>query len=123
LELVDSLLGMIEDAMAPLVAAQEIEAEELAAVIKARGERGSGRKQLEAKHKRQARRYRTDEIRFGLGVLSRRYRDDLLLTDLPQPCIASIDAIALVAAGMIRNPNERLQLAALFGELARLRNR
>jgi DNA polymerase-3 subunit delta' len=123
MELVDSLLGMIEDAMAPLVAVQAIEADELAAVIKARGERGSGRKQLEAKHKRQARRHRADEIRFGLGVLSRRYRDDLLAADHPQQCIASIDAIALVAAGMVRNPNERLQLAALFGELARFTNR
>ena len=65
MEQVDSLLAMIDDAMAPLAAAQAAEADELAEVIKARGERGSGRKQLEEKHKRQSRRHHTDEIRFG----------------------------------------------------------
>lgn len=123
MELVDSLLGMIEDAMAPLVAVQEAEADELAEVIRARGERGSGRKQLEAKHKRQARRHRTDEIRFGLGVLSRRYRDDMILAERPAACIAAIDLIDAAAAAQVRNPNERLQLAALFGGLGRLRTR
>jgi DNA polymerase-3 subunit delta' len=119
MELVDSLLGMIEDAMAPLVAVQELESEELAEIIKARGERGSGRKQLESKHKRQARRHRTDEIRFGLGVLSGRYRDDMLTSARPDACIDAIGAIAALAAELVRNPNERLQLAALFGRLAR----
>jgi DNA polymerase III subunit delta' len=121
MEVVDSLLGMIEDAMAPLVAVQQVEVDELAAVIKARGERGSGRKQLEDKHKRQARRHRTDEIRFGLGVLSRRYRDDMLSAARPEICIGAIDAIAGLATELVRNPNQRLQLAALFGDLGRLR--
>ena len=123
MELVDSLLGMIEDAMAPLVASQQLESDELAAVIKARGERGSGRKQLEAKHKRQARRHRTDEIRFGLGVLSRRYRDDMRTSADPGACIAAIEAISALAGALVRNPNERLQLAALFVELGRRRAR
>ena len=122
MEQVDSLLAMIEDAMAPLAAAQAAEADELAEVIKARGERGSGRKQLEEKHKRQSRRHHTDEIRFGLGELSRRYRDDLLTSDRPPPLIDAITAIAALAAELVRNPNERLQLAALFVELGRLRS-
>ena len=119
MEQVDSLLGMIDDAMAPLTAAQAAEADELAEVIKARGERGSGRKQLEEKHKRQSRRHHTDEIRFGLGELSRRYRDDLLTSGSPEPLIAAIAAIAALAAELVRNPNERLQLAALFISLGR----
>lgn len=122
MEQVDSLLAMIEDAMAPLTALQTAEAEELAASIKARGERGSGRKQLEETHRRQTRRHRTDEIRFGLGELARRLRDDLLVADRPEPLIAAIAAITALAAELVRNPNERLQLAALFVELGRLRN-
>ena len=52
-------------------AAEAEEAAELEERVKARGERGSGRKQLEDKHKREARRYRSDEVRAGLTELSR----------------------------------------------------
>lgn len=123
MEQVDSLLAMIEDAMAPLAAQQAAEIDAMAAVIKARGERGSGRKQLEDRHKRQTRRHRTDEIRFGLAELSRRCRDDMLESTRPQQQIAALAAIAELDRELVRNPNLRLQLAALFSELAALRHR
>jgi DNA polymerase-3 subunit delta' len=117
----DDLLAMIDDAMAPLVEAQAAEAAELEERVKARGERGSGRKQLEEKHKREARRYRTDEVRAGLTELSRRYRDELATSARPAASIEAIEAIADLAREMVRNPNERLQLVALFLRLGALR--
>lgn len=120
-ELVDSLLAMITDAMTPLTDAHAAEVAELEQRIKELGERGSGRKQLEDRHKREARRYRTDEFRFGLTELSRRYRDDLVVSARPAADIEAIGAIADLAASLIRNPNERLQLIALFVRLGRLR--
>jgi DNA polymerase-3 subunit delta' len=91
--------------------------------VKARGERGSGRKQLEERHKREARRYRADEVRAGLTELSRRYRDEMATAARPNPSIAAIEAIAELAREMVRNPNERLQLVALFLTLGRLPSR
>lgn len=121
-EQVDSLLAMIDDAMAPLAAVHAAEAAALADLIKERGERGSGRKQLEDRHKREARRHRNDEIRFGLAELSRRLRDDMLTSARPHVQIEAIAAVSAVAAGSVRNPNERLQLISLFLGLGRLRS-
>lgn len=116
----DDLLQMIEDAMAPLLARQAVEVEEFEQMVKARGERGSGRKAFEDRHKREVRRYRTDEIRSGLAELSRRYRDDVVASGSPAAVVA-IDDIGRTAAGFVRNPNERLQLVALFGRIGRRR--
>lgn len=118
-ETVDDLLAMIADAMAPLVEIQAAETAELDAVIKASGERGSGRKQLEDRHKREQRRFRADELRAGLTEVERRYRDRLLTDADPSRSIAAIARIDRVAANLVRNPNERLQLVALFTELGR----
>ena len=119
-ETADDLLQMIEDAMAPLVARQAAEVEEFEAAVKARGERGSGRKAFEDRHRREVRRYRTDALRAGLADLSRRYRDDLVASGSPA-AVAAIDDIARASAALVRNPNERLQLVALFGRLGRRR--
>lgn len=116
----DELLAMIADAMAPLLEAQAAEMAELEERVKARGERGSGRKLLEERHKREARRYRSDEVRAGLTELSRRYRDELAGSSRPESAIDAIEAIAVLAREMVRNPNERLQLVALFLTLGRL---
>ncbi len=120
-ETTDELLAMIDDAMTPLAEAHAAEAAEFAELVAARGERGSGRKQFEDRHKREVRRYRTDEIRSGLTELSRRYRDDLTASSRPAEVATAIDLIAALAGNLIRNPNERLQLVALFSQLGRLR--
>ena len=117
-EAADDLLAMIDDAMAPLAARHEIEVAEFAEMVAARGERGSGRKEFEARHKRELRRHRTDELRSGLAELSRRYRDDVVATGSPA-AVAAIDDVARTAATLVRNPNERLQLIALFSRLGR----
>ncbi len=119
-EAADDVLAMITDAMVPLAEAHAAEAAELEDRVKERGERGSGRKLLEDRHKREARRYRTDEVRAGLTELTRRYRDELVAGSRPADSIAAIEAIAALAENLVRNPNERLQLVALFSRLGRL---
>ncbi len=113
-QLVDELLALITEAQAPL---DEQHAAELAALeerVERYGERGSGRKQLVDRHKREARRHRTDELRFGLTVLARRYRQALIDASEPARIVEAIGAIHSSAESLARNPNERLQLQALF---------
>jgi DNA polymerase-3 subunit delta' len=116
----DELLAMIDDAMAPLVARHDDELAELEARVAQLGERGSGRKELVERHNREQRRYRADELRFGLTTLARRQRDELVTSSRPASAIAALDAIQRVAEGLIRNPNERLQLQALLVQLGAL---
>ena len=116
--LVVELLDQVERGAAPLLAAHDAEVTALEERIAAYGERGSGRKQLEAEHKRQLRRHRTGELRFGFATLAGRYRDALAGTgaeaaDLTS-CVAAVAAIDAAAEALTRNPNESLLLQALL---------
>lgn len=117
---VEELLAAIEDSAAPLKARQAIEVAELEERIERYGERGSGRKELEERHKRELRRHRTDELRVGLAELARPYREHLAEAVDPADLLSSLQAITATNAGWVRNPNERLQLQALFVRLAPL---
>ena len=117
---VDDLLAMITDALDPLTEAHAAELAELAAREEEYGTRGSGRRTMEERHKREQRRYRTDEVRAGLTELQRRYRDELVRTARPADAIEAVEAIAELSRELVRNPNERLQLVALFLRLGRL---
>lgn len=119
-EVADELLAMIGDAMASLTEAHTVELAELEERVAATGERGAGRKEMTDRHKREERRYRTDEIRAGLTELARRYRDELATARWPNAPLEAIDAISTLATELVRNPNERLQLVALFVRLGRL---
>jgi DNA polymerase-3 subunit delta' len=116
----EDLLAMIDDAMAPLVARHEQELADLEERVAQLGERGSGRKDLVERHSREQRRHRADELRFGLTTLARRHRDELTTSARPANAIAALDAIQATAEGLVRNPNERLQLQALFVKLGAL---
>jgi DNA polymerase III subunit delta' len=111
---------MIDDATDPLQERHKAELAELEARVELYGERGSGRKALTDQHKRELRRQRTDELRFGLAILARRYRDAAVASERPAAYLAAIDAIAALNEGLIRNPNDRLQLQALFFQLPTL---
>ena len=114
------LLAMIDDATAPLVERHEAELAELEERVAQLGERGSGRKELVERQNREQRRYRADELRFGLTTLARRCRDELATSARPANVIDALAAIQRVSEGLIRNPNERLQLQALFVEIGTL---
>lgn len=115
-ELLTSIDGLVE----PLRARQEQELAELDERAQRYGERGSGRKELGERHKREQRRIRADELRAGLAVLAGTYRDRLAgAADARAAASAlrSLDAIADAAEAMERNPNESLLLQALLVKL------
>jgi DNA polymerase-3 subunit delta' len=110
--LVAEVRAMIDDAAAPVQEQHAEEILELEARIERYGERGSGKTQLVDRHKRELRRHRTDEIRFGLATVAARYRDELMAQ--PRLALDAIDAIEDSHTSMERNPNETLLLHALL---------
>ena len=118
--LVAELRASIDDAQGPLDARHAAEVVELEARVAQFGERGSGRAELDRRQKRQVRRHRTNELRFGLATLAGRYRDAAVVSERPAPYVAAVDAIQEVAEALIRNPNEALVLQALFLRLPAL---
>lgn len=116
------LLALIEEAAEPLAARHEAAAAELDERIKAHGERGSGRKQLEDLHKRELRRHRTDELRSGLATLAATYRDRVVEEPAdPVGASAAVTRIHETLESLERNPNERLLLESLLWSLPALR--
>lgn len=122
MELTEQLLGLIDDAAATMTRRHADEIAELDRLIEQLGERGSGRKALEDRHKRELRRHRTDELRSGLGVLAGTYRDAVVAAaadpDLPvQPFSDAVHRIIGAIESMEHNPNEPLMLQSLLWSL------
>lgn len=119
MRLVDDLLGRIETAAAPLSERHAAEASALDERIARYGERGSGKKMLDERHRRELRRHRTDELLAGLTVIAGEYRDALVAGRLPRPD-AVADAVQRIHQAMEafeRNPNEALMLQSLLWSL------
>jgi DNA polymerase-3 subunit delta' len=99
--------------------AQELaESEERAALT---GERVTGRKELDERHRREQRRLRTDELRYGLAVLEGAYRDRAARGANAAAVRSALDAVRIIQAAnkaLERNPNEGLLLQALMVRLA-----
>jgi DNA polymerase-3 subunit delta' len=113
------LLAMIDAAAAPLAERHAEEVRQLDERIAAHGERGSGRKQLDERHKRELRRHRTDELRSGLAAMAATYRDTAVrgaATDL-DGCAGAVHRIHAALECFERNPNERLLLESLLWSL------
>jgi DNA polymerase-3 subunit delta' len=97
--------------VAPLEARQAGELAELEERVERTGERGAGRKVLAERHKRELRRLRHDELRFGLATLAAVYGDALHRgTGDARACIEAVGAIQSAAESMVRNPTESLLL-------------
>jgi len=128
----DELLGMADGAMAPL---RDEHARELAALeeqAEATGARGvPGRKGVEERHKREERRWRTDDLRMGLAALADAYRDRMVAlvaggTQAGSPgagaerrrAAGHVDAVGEASAALSRNVREDLLLEALMVELS-----
>jgi DNA polymerase-3 subunit delta' len=113
--LVDELLAHIDDATAPLVALHERELAQLEERVTITGERGSGRKALQDRHKRQLRKFKTDELRSGLATIAATYRDALLDGHHDDERIATaIHRIHTTMASLGLNANEELAVQALL---------
>ena len=99
---------------------------ELEGRVERTGERGAGRKVLTDRHKRELRRLRHDELRFGLATLAGVYGDALTAgsgSGDARSCIAAVAAIQAAAESMVRNPTETLLLQDLLLKLPPLRDR
>ena len=126
------LLASAEQAVDPLRARHQAEMEELVAAAEATGERSvAGRKDIEDHFKREERRWRTDELKAGLGVLAAAYRDRLVtevtaarpsgpgrMGERVRELSAAVGYVEGVCVEMVRNPNESLMLEALLVRLS-----
>jgi DNA polymerase III subunit delta' len=132
------LLASAEAGLEPLRFRHAEELREVEAQAEAAGERGvPGRRELTDRQHREERRWRTDEIRTGLAVLARAYRDRLAdgvagvagvgpaaqgygPGDELKGYEAAVDLVTAAAASLHHNPNETLLLEALLVRLGRL---
>ncbi len=111
----------IDAAQAPLDQRHVEEQSTMDEVEAATGTRGSGRRAMEARHRREARLHRNDEWRMGLATLSQRYRREVVDGSARR----SLDVFGVItdaSEALIRNPNEDLWLHALLVRLARTSN-
>lgn len=115
--LVAELQSMIGEALGPLQERQAAEVAEIEEQIEQYGLRGSGRKDLEARHKREVRRFRTAELRFGLATLAAAYRDALVERGARRSYVDALARIDDAAVAMQRYPNETLLLQSLMANL------
>ena len=116
------LLARIEAAAAPLAARQAVEIAELEVREQRLGSRGSGRVAIEARHKRELRKHRTDELRSGLAAIAAAYRDALVdgTAAHDEAAIAAVHRINATIESFEHNPNETLMLQSLLWSLPAL---
>lgn len=115
--LVEEVRGLIDDAGKAKVRHHQIELEALEQREEALGTRGSGRRDMETRHRREQRQFRTEELRFGLSTLAARYREMILSDDLRQGPLDAVKHLRDTSDALIRNPNEALLLQSLLLKL------
>ena len=116
---VESVTALIERAAEPLLAQQEAELEALEQRVKLVGERGSGRRVLAEQHKRQLRKFKTDELREGLALIAAEYHKVVVsLQDGVDPTIyeRAVHEVYDATSATSLNVNEMLLLHALFAK-------
>ncbi|MGH9088938.1 MAG: DNA polymerase III subunit delta' [Acidimicrobiales bacterium] len=121
------LLAAVDGALGPLRARHAEELAALATDAETLGDRGvPSSKEVADRQHREERRWRADELRAGLGMLARAYRQrmaDLAASGAPDELRGYGEAVDLVtetAAALRRNPNETLLLESLLVRLGRL---
>jgi DNA polymerase III subunit delta' len=128
----DELLASADEALAPLREQHARELSALADQAETMGAKGiPGRRQVEERHKREERRWRTDELRFGLATLAGVLRDRLVATaDSPSAggtpgsaaegrrAVRQVDAADRASSALGHNANESLLIDALMVELS-----
>ena len=116
--LAGELVALLDAAAGALEARHGEERAALQARAESTGERGAGRTELAERQRREVRRVRTDELRFGLATLQAAYREQLVVSPADtRPCLDAIAAVQSAAEGLAHNPNEVLLLQALLVRL------
>lgn len=118
--LADELLAGVETVLQPLRQRQAAEVAEAGERARLYGERAGSRRDLDARHRREQRRLRTDELRFGLATLAGGYRDRLADGATTRACLEALDAVSKANEALAYNPNEALLLQALLVRLSGL---
>ncbi len=131
-ELALAIIAMVDEAMEPLVALQGEELERLTANAKAMGRRSlTGRRDVEARFRREQRRFRLEDLRFGLSALTHVYRERMVeglegLDDGDRRSrsavagsISSIELIDAASKSLGANVDEQLVLTNLLLSLSR----
>ena len=116
---VETVSTLIERAAEPLLAKHEADLEALESRVKLVGERGSGRRALAEVHKRQLRKFKTDELREGLSLMAAEYHK--VVTSLQHGVDPAIYALAVhhihdAISALSLNVNETLLLHSLFAK-------
>ena len=86
-ELAAEIKALIDDAQDVIDARHEREAAEMEERVERYGQRGSGRKDLIDRHKREVRRHRTAELRLALAMFAGVYRDSLATARRPDEIV------------------------------------
>lgn len=148
--LADQLVALIDGGVEPLRQRQQLEVEELqqrnARAAEVNGKVAGGKsasrpgvKELEDRHRREVRRYRTDELKAGLAVMAGAYRDRAAggtpaaaeaappagagrgrADPRVAPALRALDLIQDLSENLAFNPGELLALQALLARLGRL---
>jgi DNA polymerase-3 subunit delta' len=116
-ELAAEVKALIDDAQDVIDARHLEEAAELQERIERYGQRGSGKRDVEERHKREVRRHRTAELRFALATFAAAYRDALADARRPDQVVAGLHRIDAAALALERFPNEALMLQSLLSQL------
>jgi DNA polymerase-3 subunit delta' len=111
--LVGELRAGMDGAHGALEAKHAEQLQQLEERVEQLGERGSGRADLVARQKREVRRQRSDELRFGMATLARTYRDRLVAAP-DEGAERALELIQRATENLIRNPNEPLLLQDLL---------
>ena len=131
-ELAGDLLGSVDAGLAPFREQHERELAALAEQAEQLGAKGiQGRKQIEDRHKREERRWRTEELRFGFALLAEMFRDRLVAVAESGPAagtpggageslraVRQVEAIDRASEALDHNVNESLMMDALMVELS-----
>ena len=119
-ELALEIKALIDDAQDSIDARHEREAAEMEERIERYGQRGSGKKDLVDRHKREVRRHRFAELRLALAIFAGVYRDALATARHPNELVDAIHRLERVALKLEVFPNETLMLQSLLAQLPAL---
>lgn len=115
--LVADVLARIDEVLTPLAGRHEAELARITEQAERLGQKVGSTKDVEARHARERRRIRTDELRSGLAALMEGYRRRA--AHEPEAFVEAGELVGAFTEGLQFHPNEELALQALFVSLPR----
>ena len=116
---VNQIQKAIDDAQEILADKHDLEIQDLLDNEKQLGIKTGVRNQLEDTHKREIRRFRTDELEFGLSIFATMFQEQLR-TNPDEGSLHAVNIIKKANGVMKRNANEKLLLTSLLIALSEL---